>query len=337
MAGPTVVNIAAYQNQAFGTSLVLVLPGSLVAGNVLIGAVFNGNAITWPAGWTPIDSYAVTNFFGSYAYHVVVGGETNPTVTWTGNNSADGVILQVTGNDTSGPIGATTKQNDSGGTTSTFLGGGLVTTRANSLVLDIEMDNQPTLATPAGYSAVSGPSNHMLFASIAEAASGSTTTAISYALGNAGFWMDFQVEILAAPILAATMNVGLTMAVAIAPPWGAIMPLGLSQSVSLSLFVLKTISLTPFLVGMTQFVRENSEILLPNVNFGLGISLTRWQITKQWNLTANCALGFLQTIPLFGTTKVIPAVSMALGMTENSPLITGATVKQPHTVIDMGT
>jgi hypothetical protein len=40
----------------------------------------------------------------------------------------------------------------------------------------------------------------MLFDYINEVSGGSTTPAISYALGNAGFWMDFQVELLAPPV-----------------------------------------------------------------------------------------------------------------------------------------
>lgn len=200
MAGPTRVNVGAYQNQGFGTSITPALPASLVVGNILIGVVFNGGALTWPAGWTPIDSYAVTNFFGAYAWYRVTGTDSAPTITWSGNNSADAVILQYTGCTAGNPIGATNKQNDAAATTSTFLGGNLTTTAPNSMVVDIEMDNQPTLATPASYAAVSGPSNHMLFAEIGEAVIGATP-AISYGLGNAGFWMDFQVELLAVAVV----------------------------------------------------------------------------------------------------------------------------------------
>jgi hypothetical protein len=204
MSSPSFITIGADGHQAFGETINLPLPASLVAGNLLIGFVTSTGVsvgFTWPVGWTEIVNVENINGSASVAYYYVTGSDVAPDVTWTtGNTSADGYLLQFSGVVASSPIGAFNHTGDYGTLGSTFSGGSLATTGTASVVLDLENANAGTLATPAGYTAVSGPANSMLFASEDMAAPG-TTTAISYDLGAPARWVDFQIEILSQAII----------------------------------------------------------------------------------------------------------------------------------------
>jgi hypothetical protein len=205
MAGPTVASIGANTHTALATNLTLTLPGSLVAGNIIVGFIYsaqNGLTFTWPAGWTEIDKFntATANDLScSWAWYRVVASNAAPNVSYVTSTSCQGQLVQVQSVSTSNPIGNFNKTNSDNGASSIFSGGSLSTAGVNSLVLDMEGSNSGTLATPAGYTAVAGPVNSLLLASIAMASPG-TTPAISYDQANASAHDDFQVEILAGPI-----------------------------------------------------------------------------------------------------------------------------------------
>jgi hypothetical protein len=201
MAGPTFVNAGTGSSQGFGSSLALPMPASLVAGNVLIGVVMQGGAaIVWPAGWTAIDSIGIANFDASYAWHLVVSsGDTGPTVTWTGNNSAQGSITQYTGVAGSSPIGAFQQSH---GTSALLTAGALLTTGNNSLVVDIELTNAATESAPSGWAQnadVAAAGSQQYWNSVAEASGGTNTPAISNTISGVTSWISFQVELLSAP------------------------------------------------------------------------------------------------------------------------------------------
>ena len=110
---PSYVNVGT-QVGATATALTLTLPGSRVNGNLLV-AMFSANSptsadVTWPAGWTKIDTSGGSGSpLASWAYRYVNGSETAPNITWTGTATARGVIAQLTGVRSTLPIGHTTK------------------------------------------------------------------------------------------------------------------------------------------------------------------------------------------------------------------------------------
>jgi hypothetical protein len=207
MSGPTFVNNGVGGNQNFGTSVSLPLPASLVVGNVLIGVVYagangSGAGYTWPAGWTEIDHLDIASYSFTYAYHVVTGGDSAPTVTWTPSNAGAGHIRQYTGALTTGPIG---NKNQNHGASTTATNAGITTTVDNSLVVDMELltNNHTTTPPPAGYTnevvvAIAGFYNQYA-AHVAEVSAGSASPAVSQTVSAADVWIDFQFELLSAP------------------------------------------------------------------------------------------------------------------------------------------
>src|ERR1019366_6614782 len=197
---PTFVNAGTGSSQPFGSSITLNLPASLVVGNVLIGVVFgggNGTGFTWPAGWHQIDDIDITNFEGSYAYYFVTGSDTNPNVSWAGNAGATGFILQYKNTTLGNPIGAFQKNHSN---SSTVTGGSLTTTKAKSLVVDIEYVQGNTESAPSGYTAETNfniGAERSYVADVYEVTSGSVTPSISNTLSGAALWTQFQFEILA--------------------------------------------------------------------------------------------------------------------------------------------
>ena len=109
-SGPiAIVNVGQSAATLSGTSVELELPPNLVNGNILLAfLMFRGTAgtITWPAGWTEVDtnlSYG-SIISTSVAVKEVLGTETNPVVSHP-DGSSNGGIFQFSGVDVSSPIG----------------------------------------------------------------------------------------------------------------------------------------------------------------------------------------------------------------------------------------
>jgi hypothetical protein len=203
MAGPTFATAGTPAHTSLANNLTLPLPASLVAGNILLGHImtaFGGFRFTWPVGWTEIDFTDPSNFSASYAWYRVLASNAAPNVLLNpaSGESIQGQLIQIQGVTSSAPIGNFNKLIQNAGAPTT-VGGSLTTAGINSLVIDLEDVPLGTPATPSGYSAVSGPNNGMLYASVAMPSPG-TTPAISYDAGGFNISADFQVEILAGPI-----------------------------------------------------------------------------------------------------------------------------------------
>jgi len=191
-----------------GASLTPALPASLAAGDLMlmqIAATANkASTFNIPAGWNKISftDSATSNSLALY-WRVFVAGDSAPTVTWTGNTSATGVISRFTGNDTSSPIGAVGTV--TAGASSTHTSTALTTTRNNSLVVLFDGASATTgLTTPAGWA-----QNYLFTVLPAEtcdgkaiASSGTSSGATSSAGGSATF-VTQQIELLSPSAAAA--------------------------------------------------------------------------------------------------------------------------------------
>lgn len=148
---PAFVNVSA-QVSATAAALTLTLPGSRVNGNLLIAFIGvnspSSAGLTWPGGWTPIDTSGGSGSpCASWAYRYVDGSEANPAVTWTGTATSRGGIMQLSGVKATSPIGHTTKNFQSSGTTITCAE--IVPQAADSLAFGI--NHNGASFTPAGW------------------------------------------------------------------------------------------------------------------------------------------------------------------------------------------
>ena len=197
---PWFVNASSLASQNAVTNLTLNLPSSRTTGNLLIGFVTIGNntAVTWPAGWTPIDS-SIVDMSMSYAYCYVTGSETAPNLTWNGSQeNARGIIVQYAGTAASSPIGATNKHQDFSVGAVTMTDAGITTTAANSTVGILGNFEFVSVPTISGYAQRGSYDSTFALYDVAMSTLGSTSTAISQSLGSFVGYQLFGFEILAA-------------------------------------------------------------------------------------------------------------------------------------------
>jgi hypothetical protein len=201
MAAPTFVNAGARQSTGFGESITPALPASLVNGNVLIAMVGNGatqgKTFTFPAGWTSLHEFANVNIGVAVYYHVVVGGESAPAITWSGNTSAQAKIWQFSGT-VSPHVGDGSAVEDPGNNAD-WDHPALTTTADNSLVAAFLYNNvgRTVDGVPSGWSELSDEANIAAFGDEV-AVAGQTSTAIvdqPFTVG-ATRYLSLEVELL---------------------------------------------------------------------------------------------------------------------------------------------
>jgi hypothetical protein len=204
MTAPVFDNASEFATINADTSLLLILP-TRTNGNLLIGvvSVSGDTPVTWPTGWTPLDSETAANNGGfSYAYCYVTDSEVAPTVTWTGIQNARGVVVQYSGAAASSPIGAQNKTQDFGFGEISMTNPGVTTTAVDSAVCilgNFVMCTAPP--TIAGYAQKWVDPTGTAFAlyDVALSTLGSASAAISLALGSFMGYQTFGFEILAVP------------------------------------------------------------------------------------------------------------------------------------------
>src|SRR5262245_3130673 len=161
MAIPSFVNQGTRVSQSFGATITPPLPASITTGNLLLAIVSGfvaGGArdYTWPAGWTEILKHESTGSNTTIAYRIATGSDSAPTVTWTGGNtSADGKILQYTGNLASALAIGANSASFSNAATTTWTQSSVVTTTNNARVLAIYTGSGfgDTVSQPTGFDA----------------------------------------------------------------------------------------------------------------------------------------------------------------------------------------
>ena len=202
------VNTGAKSTTYSGTSVSLALPASIVSGNLLVGFVStrpDSSTITWPAGWTPVDSHTSGSGGTSHsiAYRMADGSETAPSVTYSSSGTALGGILQF-----SGASGLSAKQKNTSTSAGenvaafTSTGNGSVSAYFWS-VFDPGAENH--MPTPSGWTRIVAFMTGDVYSTFFNAdvgiktlgGSGSSSGAISENSGR-GYWILFHVEITAA-------------------------------------------------------------------------------------------------------------------------------------------
>ncbi len=91
MAFPTLINGAGTANATPATSQPLTMPGSIVAGRLLVAYVFSGTGASM-AGWTQI--FSATNSLALKGFAKVAAGSDTGTVTYTTGTSIAAVVEQ---------------------------------------------------------------------------------------------------------------------------------------------------------------------------------------------------------------------------------------------------
>src|ERR1035437_2496656 len=201
MTSPSFVNVSTLAYSGYATDLTLNLPASRVNGNLLIGIITTQGSptLTWPGGWTPIDS-SPTDGNTSYAYCYVTGSETAPDVTWSGGQNANGIIVQYTGVAASSPIGAKNQNQDFSYGAISVTDAGITTTAADSTVaLIVSTLYNPVPATISGYTqeaSVTSAAPPIALYDVAMSTLGSTSTAVSASIGSFAGYQFYGFEIL---------------------------------------------------------------------------------------------------------------------------------------------
>lgn len=190
----TDVTTAAFVNAGSETTVTLTTftlsrPGSRVNGNLLIACttIASSRSPSWSAGWTPIGSG------NEFAYCVVTGSETDPTVTWTGSSTQTGRILQY-GIVNASPVGATNENQAQTGTTASCTA--ITTTANNSLCVAIIIGLTGTPTTPSGFTSDTTQTGNMALraASVLVPTSGSSSGAVSSTV-TSGIWRVCLLEL----------------------------------------------------------------------------------------------------------------------------------------------
>jgi hypothetical protein len=197
------VNSGALTGAASGTGTTPPLPASIVAGNLLIAAVYTygtGGVHTWPAGWTQIDQQNWNSAYdvGSFAYRIATGTDSAPAVTWSSSCHSIGQVFQFSGTSAT-PISAA--RSFATGLTGTHTSASITTTANNSDVIYLDLSGfySTLLTNPAGWTsdanAADGITGVISLGDKTVAASGSGSGAISTA-GGAYAWVQWQQEVL---------------------------------------------------------------------------------------------------------------------------------------------
>ena len=206
------VNTGAKSTTYNGTSVSLALPASIVAGNLLVGFVATrpDGAISWPAGWTVVDSQSTASGGSStsIAYRIADGSETAPSVTY-GSGTAMGGILQF-----SGASGISAKQKNTSTSAGenvaafTSAGDGSVSAYFWSVFNGVGETHMPT---PSGWTRIVAFMTNDVYSLYFNfdvgiktlAGAGSSSGAISENSGY-GYWSLFNIEITAATVAEGT-------------------------------------------------------------------------------------------------------------------------------------
>lgn len=185
----------------FGASIVFSstqgLPKNRYNGDLLIGmvSVNNGSAHTWPSPWTQFKNHSNNSVTTSLAYCYVDGSETAPTVTWTGNQAARGMIVNYRGAkaDPDG-IGNTA---DNGGNNTSSACTSPATTADNSILVAVLSANNMTLNLTndaSGYTAKAAAANISIQDVAIPSSGGSQNFALT--LSPSQVWQTFIVELV---------------------------------------------------------------------------------------------------------------------------------------------
>jgi hypothetical protein len=194
------------------TSIDVAVPASLVAGNLLIGAVHttaSTGAHGWPAGWTKVEQRDDgVGGSTSWAYRVSNGSDTAPTVT-VSSSYVEGQIFQFSGASTDG-----SNRTSNNGATGTHSVSALTSTvdGAWAVYLDVGNPAGTALTTPSGFTSDYGAANarrwevgHKLIAT-----SGTSSGAISTS-GAATSWTMFFFELRVPLDFSLTMEGGVSV------------------------------------------------------------------------------------------------------------------------------
>lgn len=212
------VNTGAKSTTYSGTSTTLALPASIVAGNLLLGFITTRGSvgtITWPDGWTVVDSQETASSTGntSVAYRLADGSESDPVLSHA-SSSTLGVICQFSGADGVGNAQKNTSASvgeNVGAFTST--GDASVSAYLWSVFTPAGELHMPT---PSGWSRIVAESsgtpynvtNSLDVGIKTLGAIGSSSGAISENSGS-GYWSLFNIEITAATVAEGTSAVTL--------------------------------------------------------------------------------------------------------------------------------
>ena len=212
------VNNGAESTTYSGTSTTLALPASIVVGNLLVGFVTtrgSTGAITWPAGWTVVDSQTTAGSFGntSVAYRLADGSESAPVLSHA-SSSTLGVICQFSGADGVGNAQKNTSTSP-GESVAAFTSTGDASVSAY-LWSVFTGAGEVHMPIPSGWSRIVAYSEATAY-SVTNSldvgiktlgTSGSSSGAISESSGYA-YWSLFNIEITAATVAEGTSAVTL--------------------------------------------------------------------------------------------------------------------------------
>ncbi len=205
MGFPSTVNAGNDVTAGSVTSIVPTLPGSRVNGNLLIAeCVVNASgktiAVTGGGGGWVIGDSANTNISAAWAWRVIDGTESAPTLSWTGAASAQAIVIQWQGVAAT-PIGnfAQTQSIGASATSTT-----ITSTADNSVVHDIVLTSfAPYTIGPPPFTdrtilttlAIGGVAS-ILFDLGHINKSGTATDTASYSTPSSSSWVIFSVEVV---------------------------------------------------------------------------------------------------------------------------------------------
>ena len=187
-----------------GTSITPAMPSGIAAGDTLIVITFNqANGTVWgatPSGWNLGDSLSTGNVSGVWYWKDAVGGDTSPTITWTGSQISNSQVIRFNGSSNSAsPIGNISHA--FANSSSVVDVPGITSSSANSLMV--------YLVCAGGNSQAMGPGpTYTLIAQVgrngngntcwvdgAVVISGATSVDCSFGIANAS-WTGFGLEIV---------------------------------------------------------------------------------------------------------------------------------------------
>jgi len=131
VAAPVIATVGA-EATSLAPTLAVTIPAATVAGDLLIGlfASRHSGTVTSPSGWTVLDAPVGDGYYSNAVSHLVVcrraaqAGDGGTTATWTADGGVNknncGIILRITGHDSTTPINVQAELNSPASTSQSW-------------------------------------------------------------------------------------------------------------------------------------------------------------------------------------------------------------------------
>jgi hypothetical protein len=200
---PAFVNVSAVAGNLGQTNGAPTMPGSIVAGNLLIAEVqvfgVNSTISVTGTGWTIGDQAGAGSSCSAWAWRVATGvaDGSPPLFSWTGAATFHSKCLQISGN-ASSPIGAIA-HNAAASASTAFTVSGIATTHNASYILGfMSVTGSQVISTPTGFTSRSQFNDSFGSDRLCDetvSSSGSTSDNLNATLSPGADWQGFLIEV----------------------------------------------------------------------------------------------------------------------------------------------